>query len=97
MCETIVVHHRCGHGDIKGASTCFKEPKSFEDKNNERIAGLKGMPAPLPWCSFQSSLTARSIRLCPDCRKERRREARESRPAFGNWNSMALVEGVEEQ
>jgi hypothetical protein len=82
MCETIVVHHRCGHEDIKGASACFKEPKSFEDKNNERIAGLKGMPEPLPWCSFQSNITARSIRLCPDCRKERRREARESGLAF---------------
>jgi len=84
MCETIVVHHRCGHEDIKGASACFKEPQSFEDKNNERIAGLKGRPAPLPWCSFQSSLTVRSIRLYPGCRKERRREAGESRPAFGN-------------
>jgi hypothetical protein len=84
MCETIVVHHRCGHEDIKGASACFKGPQSFEDKNNERTAGLKGRPAALPWCSFQSSLTVRSIRLCSGCRKERRREARESRPAFGN-------------
>lgn len=43
-----MVHHRCGHEDIKGASAYFKEPKSFHDENNERIAGLKGMPALLP-------------------------------------------------
>ncbi|KAE9378185.1 hypothetical protein N431DRAFT_328997, partial [Stipitochalara longipes BDJ] len=85
MCETVVVRHRCGHEDIMKTSACCKEPKSFYDKNGERVAGLKGLPAPLPWCSFQSNLPVRSIRLCPDCRKQRRKEARESRPFCEDW------------
>lgn len=69
MCETVVVCHRCGHDDIKRASACCKEPRSFEDKKSERTAGLKGLPALLPWCSFQSNFLVGSIRLRPDCRE----------------------------
>jgi hypothetical protein len=82
MYETIVVQHRCGHEDVKKASACFKEPKSFDNRNGERIAGLKGLPALLSWCSFQSNLPFCSVRLCPDCRKERRKEARARRQPF---------------
>jgi hypothetical protein len=36
--------------------------------------------------SFQSNLRVHSIRLCcPDCRKERRREARERCPPLEGW------------
>ncbi|PMD44426.1 hypothetical protein L207DRAFT_525762 [Hyaloscypha variabilis F] len=85
MCETVVVHHRCGHEETTKTSVCYKEPKSFFDMNGERVAGLKGLPAPLPWCSFQSKPLVRSIRLCPDCRKQRRKEARESKPNCEDW------------
>jgi hypothetical protein len=77
-----VVQHRYGHEDVKKVSACFKEPKLFDDRNDERIAGLKGLLASLLWCSFQTNLPVSFVRLCPDCRKERRKEARARRQPF---------------
>jgi hypothetical protein len=85
MCETIAVRHRCGYGDVKMASAYCKKLKSFQDKNDELVAGLKVLLVLLSWCSFQSNLPVGSIRLCPDCRGEKRRETRESRAPSEGW------------
>ena len=72
MCEQISILHSCGHYDRKDAAPCSNQPLSAEEKEATRMAGLKGLPRPLPWCPFQGSYSAGSRRLCPDCRKERR-------------------------
>jgi hypothetical protein len=76
MCEEISVCYKCGHSE-RFSLACIKETKSINEKEGESFALLGGMPALLPWCPIASHSTA-CKRLCPDCRRERRGEMRDS-------------------
>ncbi len=45
MCEIIIAFYRCGHEDVRKALVCWKELRSFQDKEccadsgSERTAG----------------------------------------------------------
>jgi hypothetical protein len=76
MCEEISACYKCGHSE-RLSLACIKEPKSIYEKEVERFAGLKGQPLSLPWCAVDN-YSIGCKRLCPDCRKEKRGEMRES-------------------
>ncbi|KAE8454029.1 hypothetical protein EG329_007805 [Mollisiaceae sp. DMI_Dod_QoI] len=51
MCEQTLVEYKCGHVEPGKATACVEEARSISEKEGERLAGLKGFPAPLrEWC-----------------------------------------------